>query len=153
MELTAKEFDPKDGNFYSKGLFQWLRKNKRYNKIYMATWNSFNGHYPHNQVMMIGRICDDGWFIGNRLKSVCRARGDRTAFAFGSKEFHIHEWVDVTDDFIDKYKVKGLCHIHGDYAHDFEDLSDDAKRCKRCGDVFKAERTEVVSIKTEWIKQ
>lgn len=153
MELTAKEFDPKNGNFYSKGLFQWLKKHKRYNKIYMATWNNWNGHDPENPVMMIGRIDEDGWFVGNAIKSVCRVRGDRNAFAFPAKPFFTHEWTDITEEFVSMYHARGLCHIHGDHAHDFEYLSDDEKQCRRCGDIFTAERKEVVSIETEWAKQ
>ncbi len=136
--LTIKEFDHKlkGGNFYSKGLCAWLKKNPRENRIVRAVWNSFDGYNPQRPVMMIGCLSKGGnGFHGNRLGNVCRERGERTVFAFYGSNFHIDEWVDVTDEFIESYRKIGKCAIHGDAGHDFEE-NGSVRVCRRCGATF-----------------
>jgi len=133
--LTVKEFDHKlkGGNFYSKGLCAWLKKHPRENRVILATWNSFNGHDQENKVMMIGRLVGNS-FLGNRIHSVCRERGDRVCFAFHGENFHIAEWEDITEKFIEDYKAIGLCAIHKEAAHDFDvKVELELKKCSRCG--------------------
>lgn len=135
--LTIKEFDHKlkGGNFYSKGLCAWLKKNPDENRIVKAVWNSFDGYNPQRPVLMIGKFLGNDFFCGNRLNSVCRERGARKAFVFTGDKFHIDEWVDVTDEFIDSYRKIGRCAIHGDVDHDFDE-NNSLRVCKRCGATF-----------------
>lgn len=149
-ELVSEKFNPKDGDFYSKGLYQWLKKNPRYNRIVKATWNSWNGHDPSNPVLMIGKLTGNS-FSGNKLRAVCRYRGDRTVFAFHGEDFHIDEWEDVTDWFIEKYIEIGACAIHGDSDHKFSEVDENSKICARCGMVYKRTVRMVESI--NWEKQ
>lgn len=153
--LTAAKYNHtlNGGNFYSKGLYQWLKKNKEYNRIYLSPWNSCTGYDKENPVMMIGKMFDDGWFYGNSLKSVCRVGGTRQVFAFGFKSMHLDEWQDITDDFVAQYELKGRCHIHGDYDHDFTDESGDLKKCDRCcAEFVKVEKTVTKQV-VSWIKK
>lgn len=150
--LTIKEFDHKlkGGNFYSKGLCAWLKKHPSENRIVRALWNSFDGYNPERPILMIGHLSQSGHgFHGNRLHSVCRERGERTSFYFCGANFHIGEWVDVTDEFIEKYRSIGRCAIHGENDHDFE-RDEKSKTCKRCGAVYK-KRVELVE-KEIWEK-
>jgi hypothetical protein len=134
--LTAKEFKPDESNFYSKGLYQWLKKNPRYNRIYSSPWNFVSGFDPDKQILMVGIKDDDNWFHGNQLKSVCRDRGIRQAYAYGLAGHYVSEWKDVTDEFVTEYRRIGKCYIHGDHAHEFKDLSENHRLCINCGKEF-----------------
>lgn len=149
--LIAKDFKPDDSGFFSKNLFKWLKKYPYYNRIYKSPYSSFGGYDPENPVLMIGDKSHDGWFSGNRLRSICCGhRMDARPYAFGHKEMRIDEWEDVTHQFIQDYKLMGVCAIHGDFAHRFKSLSKTEKICLNCGAVYKRKSKRVT--KHFWAK-
>lgn len=142
--LTAKEFKPDQNEFYSKGLYQWLRKNPRYNRIYSSPWSFLNGYDPEKPMLFVGIKDDDNWFHGHALRAVCREGGARQAYAYGMAGHYVSEWKDVTDEFIAEYRRIGKCHIHGDHAHEFKFISKAHKQCINCKKEFVRKSKRVV---------
>lgn len=152
--LQAKDFKPDGSGFFSENLYKWLKKNPSYNKVYRSPWNGVNGYDPESPTLMIGLKvdCEKGWFHGNQLRRVCSgSRMDTQAFAYGYAEMRVNEWEDITEQFIAEYKRIGVCAIHGDWGHRFEDISKTAKKCLNCGVVYKRKSKRVT--KHYWEKQ
>lgn len=59
---------------------------------------------------------------GNKLKE----QGCYCAFGHNYVK---RDWIDITDEFWDKYIEKGLCLLN---IHDYEDINEDTRRCKHC---------------------
>lgn len=141
--LTAKEFKPCENKFYSKGLYQWLKKHPFYNRIYSSPWSFLRGYDPENPVLMIGIKDSQNRFHGNGLRAICSEGGSRQAFAYGLNGHHVEEWKDVTEEFIEEYRRIGKCYIHGDHGHEFIFLSSTHKQCKNCKKEFRRESKRI----------
>lgn len=135
-------------DFYSWQLYRWLKKKPRYNKIYEGVWNSFDGYNPERRVLYMG-LMDGGCFLGTQLRQLCRHGAKLESWAFCHKEHHVEEWVDVTEDFWRDYNLKGVCAIHGDFAHKWSYVPwTDERICQHCGKIEK--RSFVFVPKVIW---
>lgn len=80
--------------------------------------------------LYIGSDRDGDWIHAQQLRNLCCATGKVQRLAFGA----IHgtsEWVDVTEKFWSDYLQKGVCAIHGDYAHQWIE-SESERVCAYC---------------------
>ena len=134
MIIKAEDFKPKvrgESDFYSWQLYRWLKKYPDYSEVWSGTWNSATGHDPERPVLYIGKMFDDGWFHGKNLRSTCVYKAKIQAWAF-SNGHHVEEWTDCTEAFWTDYRLKGVCAIHGDNAHEW-DTDGKERQCKFCG--------------------
>ncbi|WP_165856769.1 hypothetical protein [Marinobacter sp. JSM 1782161] len=132
-------------DFYSWQLFRWMREKPWLGQVYAGTWNTFNGVDRENPVLYIGLMDDEGWFHGKRLRALCTHRESLQSWAFGPAHDTAH-WKDVTADFWADYLQRGVCAIHGDFAHNWQYLSADHRRCHYCGKE-EIEQTVYTSLK------
>lgn len=120
-------------DFYSWQLYKWMKKKPYFCRIYKGVWNSATGYDNLKPVLYIGSI-DDGCFVGNLLKRICGYGSKLSSYAYCSKEHHVDEWEDVTEQFFDDYRKKGVCAIHGDMCHKWTyNVGGSFRKCEYCG--------------------
>lgn len=137
-------------DFFSWQLYRYVKKNPHACQIWKGTWNNVTGIDRENPVLYIGYMDESQsgskWLHGSMLRSVCRARGDRTGYAYGP-EFDTHNWEEITDQWWQEYMRIGVCAIHGDNAHNWNEQGK-TRTCEYCG---KVEKKAVYMVpKTVW---
>ena len=134
MNIDAEEYKPKvrgRADFFSWQLYKWLKKKPYYCRVYKGAWNVISGHDPDNPWLYIGLI-NDGYFSGNLLRRICRHGQRLESWAYCSKTHRVDEWEDVTEWFFSEYEKKGVCAIHGDFAHKWQPLNSNQRICEYC---------------------
>ncbi|MDD2462457.1 MAG: hypothetical protein PHI97_00505 [Desulfobulbus sp.] len=135
MENVIDKYKPKvngKSDFFSWNLYIWLKKNPEYCRIYKGVWNSANGYDPSRPTLYIGFVADN-WFHGTMLRRVCNLGLKEHTWAYGPRDSHLDEWIDITDEFFADYERRGVCAIHDDMVHVWEKSSPDERRCVYCG--------------------
>lgn len=135
----AKDIKPKvlgQSDFFSWQLYRWVKKNEKgsldFCRIWHGTWNSatgFNGYQP----LYIGRKNENGcWFSGIPIRYLCR-RGHSIDEIYAFDQRHgVSDWRDVTAYFWEDYVKRGVCAIHGDFAHKWIE-GGNKRTCEYCG--------------------
>jgi hypothetical protein len=127
---------------FSWNLYNWLKKNPNLYRIYKATWNPVSG-IGEPDSYYVGNM-EDGWFSGLMLMRVCC--GSKHAYAFG-KAHDIDNWIDITNEFYEKYREMGVCAIPNYYTcHNWEYKGKTTRQCKNCGII---EKRRTVRIPTQ----
>lgn len=133
-------------DFFSWQLYRWAKKRPHALKIWASTWNNRSG-INGNPELYIGSDRDhDGWIHGKCLTILCTHGASLDSWAYGPTA----NWVDVTESFWSNYMQKGVCAIHGDYAHNWIEEGK-TRTCEYCGKAQK-QVTKLVE-KSEWINQ
>lgn len=135
MNITAiKPTVRGKSDFFSWQLYRWCLKKPSQCQIWLGTWNSVTGHDRDNPVFYIGAMdsaANEQWFHGTKLKSLCLHGAKLDGWAYGPAH-DVANWQDVTEQWWADYMKKGVCHIHGDYAHEWN-VSGDSRSCQYCG--------------------
>lgn len=130
-------------DFFSWQLYKWMKKKPDFCHIYKGFWNSATGYDPERPVLYIG-LLEDGCFMGHMLRRICTSGNKLESWAFCSKEYHLDEWVDITEEFFADYQKRGVCAIHDDTAHKWTDDQNTSMRtCEYCG---KTERQRLIFV-------
>ncbi|HBA34872.1 MAG TPA: hypothetical protein DCZ12_12130 [Gammaproteobacteria bacterium] len=152
MIPTADQIKPKvrgKADFFSWQLYRYMKKysNPVHHRIWQGVWNTVNGYEPDRTVLYIGDPMDCGFIHCCNLKQLCTINGKIERFAY-SHGHHVSKWVDITDEWWPEYLQKGVCAIHGDWAHNWIE-NGDHRSCEYCG---KQERKTVEMIPKEtWV--
>lgn len=149
MIPMAEQVKPKirgKSDFFSWQLYCYMKKYKHPSefRIWSATWNSCYGVQPEKPSLHIGGERDGQWIHARQLKNLCLVGQKVERYAYGA----IHDtanWVDVTDAFWTDYMKKGVCAIHGDYAHKWHEEGSQRK-CEYCD---KTEKKQIVMVEKE----
>lgn len=139
--ITADQIKPKvrgESDFLSWHLYRFLRKNPRYNRIYRAP----------DGVVYIGCERDGDWVYGARLIGV--TCGDLKTWAYSPGQFRTPEWQDITDEFWTDYLTRGVCAIHNDLAHNWNEAGD-TRTCEYCGKVERKITRTVQRVEVDWV--
>ncbi|WP_252241591.1 hypothetical protein [Clostridium sp. ZBS18] len=179
--IEIKQIKPKNikiSDKYSANLYKYLKKHQDFHAYYNRNigtfenpefkeldWNDFN-----NADIYIGsNIIEDIWgdekkidfgqVIGKALSSITWGRklNEQGAYcAFGG--YYINrDWIDITDEFWNKYKEMGRCLFtsHDSYCEGnknrFEAIDDNTIQCKWCGKIEHKHIKEIITYKEEWI--
>lgn len=129
--ITAKQVKPTShgkSDFFSWQLYRWLVKNPDAIRIYERNENN-NGSVVDSD-LIIGYPRDGDWVHGRQLRNLCLQGADLQCYAYGAAHGS-RDWKDVTYDFWEAYVLRGVCAIHGDYAHKWE-LNGDTRVCEYC---------------------
>lgn len=148
--VTHNEIKPTTkgkSDFFSWQLFRWVRKNPECTKVWAGTWNNCTGVDREKSVLYIGYERDGKWIHARQLTNLCTHGARLDCFAYGTAH-DTENWVDVTDAFWSDYMKKGVCAIHGDYAHNWSQEGG-RRTCSYCG---KTEKRETRMVPTEvWV--
>lgn len=149
MIPTAEQVKPKirgKSDFYSWQLYRYMKKfnNPIEFRIWAATWNSCYGVQPDSPSLYIGSERDGIWIHARQLRNLCSVEQKVERYAYGAPH-DTANWMDVTDSFWSDYLKKGVCAIHGDYAHKFHE-NGDLRTCEYCG---KKERKQTSMVEID----
>lgn len=150
--ISPLDIKPKvrgQSDFFSWQLYRWAKKKPYALKIWLGTWNDCTGIDEENPVLYIGSERDGAWIHGKQLKHLCTYGASLDGWAYGAS-CGTKNWVDVTEAFWIDYMQKGVCAIHGDYAHNWIEEGK-TRTCGYCGKTQK-QVTKLVE-KIEWINQ
>jgi len=87
------------------------------------------------------------WLHGRMLRNLCLHGQKLDGYAYGPG-YDTKHWEEITGQWWDEYMRIGICAIHGDYAHDWDE-NEDSRTCRHCE---KRERRTVVTVKrTVWV--
>ena len=145
MFVDSKSIKPQQhgkADFYSWQLYCWVLKNPQRCQIWKDTSNEND-----EPVLYIGEMeilqNEERWFHGLMLRQLCntgfKLRSGITGFAFGPIHNTAH-WINVTYEWWVEYMHKGVCAIHGDDAHKWQEF-DGIRICQYCK---KVERVRIV---------
>jgi hypothetical protein len=136
-------------DFFSWQLYRWVKKHPGRLKIWAGTWNSCTGIDREKPVLYIGDDRDGDWIHARQLRNLCTHGANLQAWAYGPPH-DTKNWVDATEAFWGDYLKKGVCAIHGDFAHDWDDQGQ-RRACNYCGAVeTKETRTRTVTTEV-WV--
>lgn len=149
LTLTADQIKPKvrgKSDFFSWQLYRYMKKysNPSEHRIWAATWSSCYGVQPNKPSLYIGSERDGGWIHARQLRNLCSVGQKIERYAYGAPH-DTANWVDVTDAFWGDYLKIGVCAIHGDFAHKWQE-EDELRTCDYCG---KKERKRIVMVEKE----
>ena len=153
MNIKANDIKPNvkgQSDFFSWQLFRWIRKNPTAFRVYAGTWNSIDGIEPERPVFYIGYEREDShWISARNLRNLCCANQDLKSYSYGPCH-DTANWVDVTEAFWSDYMKKGVCAIHGDNAHSWDEKDDGLRCCIHCCET-QILKTKMVEV-SEWVK-
>ena len=151
--IDARTIKPRQrgkADFFSWQLYRWIKARPYSFQIWRGTWNSATGIDPDRPVLYIGHMEENTpgeyWFHGRMLKNLCLHGQKIESYAYGPSHDTAH-WEDVTEDWWNEYMRIGVCAIHGDSAHAWEEQAD-TRTCKHCGK--KERRTVELVRRTTW---
>lgn len=122
---------------FSWNLYSWVKRNPKHCRIFKGTWNNMAGFDDLGQEWLyIGFKEEDGEFIGRQLRNVCLKGSTFKMNCFlPGKNFHdVDNWTDITDEFWERYQRIGVCAVHGEKAHNWQE-DGDKRTCSYCGKV------------------
>lgn len=153
MNIKACDIKPSvkgQSDFFSWQLFRWIRKNPTAFRIYVGTWNSVDGINPDHPVFYIGYEREDNsWISARNLRNLCCVNQDLQSYSYGPSH-DTANWIDVTEAFWTDYMKKGVCAIHGDNAHEWDEKDDGLRYCIYCCET-QILKTKMVEV-SEWVK-
>lgn len=128
-------------------------------RVYISAWDNLfgqpflpdfaalkSGDSKQRVKLMIGDpICVDGWFHGRKLNEITRERTRPDESYAYSPAFNTGEWIEVTDWFWAEYLRVGRCIIHGNWAHNWQAINRNSRKCAYCGTI---QRRTIKTIKT-----
>lgn len=119
--------------FFSWQLYRYVKRHRSDSeqRVWAGTWSPIFGIDRNSPVLYIGCERDGEWIHAVRLRDLCRQGSPITRWAYGPGH-DTPRWVDVTDKFWSEYMEKGVCAIHGDAAHKWQQ-GDNKRRCEYCG--------------------
>ena len=132
--ITHQEIKPAakgKSDFFSWQLYRWAKDKPHAMRIWAGTWSNVNGVDRERPILYIGWERDGYWIHARQLRNLCAYGANLDCYAYGPGH-DTKNWVDVTDAFWADYFKKGVCAIHGDYAHDWNE-SGDLRTCNHCG--------------------
>lgn len=148
MSINPEEFRPKEkekSDFYSWNLYRWLRRQNK-----EPEWAKKTRIYKSQEgELFIGvnyERTDQDMVSGVRLRYLCSGSGSKILPRLGCWSGS-ESWQDITDEFYAEYRKKGVCAIHGDFAHNFT-VDGDTRTCNYCGKVEK--KTIKIIEKVVW---
>jgi len=148
--ITADQIKPKEkgkSDFFSWQLYRWAKKRPEAMKIWSSTWNCVSGIDAEKTVLYIGFERDGDWIHARQLRNLCLHGSNLDCWAYGPCH-DTRNWVDITDQFWERYFEIGVCAIHGDYAHNWSN-GIDTRTCRYCG---KTETKQIKPVTTEvWV--
>jgi len=122
-------------DFYSWQLYRWILNAPERHEIWRGTWNSCTGVDRERQVLYIGFMDSDingeRWLHGRMLSNLCLHGQSIDGYAYGPGH-DTGNWEEVTDLWWSEYRVKGVCAIHGDNAHNWS-VTGNNRECSYCG--------------------
>ncbi|SDZ95338.1 hypothetical protein [Marinobacterium iners] len=135
-------------DFFSWQLYRYLRKYPyaSQQRIWAGTWNSATGIDPESPQLYIGSERDGFWIHARQLRNLCCHNSGLERWAYGPGH-DTRNWTDVTEAFWADYLKKGVCAIHGDFAHEWDEEGD-RRTCLYCGQV--EVKTIVMKPHTVW---
>jgi hypothetical protein len=128
---TIKPKSRGKSDFFSWQLYRWVKKFPNRITIWSATWNCGTGVDHKKRSLYIGDQRDGEWIYARQLRNLCLIGQKLEAYAY----YAAHDtanWEDVTDWFWAEYMRIGVCAIHDDYSHNFDER-DDERVCRHCG--------------------
>lgn len=132
-------------DFFSWRLYLYVKRYEKYHaqRTIWAHLNPCTG----STALYIGSERDGDWIHAQLLRGLCTTTGKVQRLAFGAVH-GTREWVDITEQFWSDYLKKGVCAIHGDYAHQWIE-SESERVCEYCK---KREVKRVVMMPvTQWV--
>lgn len=132
--ITADQIKPKvrgQADFFRWNLYRFILHNPRHTSVYRTP----------DHGMIIGLDYGDVWFSGKRLTSVTVGDLHTTAYIIRPG------WKDITAKFWPNYLAHGVCVIHGDLVHKWQE-DGGVRTCEYCGKV-QHQRTRTVK-QVEW---
>ncbi|WP_018234378.1 hypothetical protein [Thioalkalivibrio thiocyanodenitrificans] len=122
-------------DFHSWQLYRWVKERPYGVQIWRGTWNAATGIDRERPVLYIGHmdITDSAerWFHGRMLRNLCLLAGNLDGYAYGPA-FDTAHWEEITREWWEQYMRIGVCAIHGDRAHHWEERGD-TRSCSYCG--------------------
>jgi len=141
-----------ESDFFSWQLYRWVKQFPYLVEIWEGTWNPWNGIDRTRPWLYIGLMDISGgecWFSGRDLRNLCSRGANLESFAYG-KPHDVSNWKNITEQWWQEYARKGVCAIHGDYAHEWVQ-SGDERKCRWCGrEEIREVTTELVEVVT-WV--
>lgn len=154
LPFNLDDIKPKQkgrADFYSWGLYAWLKKYPVAFHIFMETEFDKDGNRTGNIYFHIGQKDSYGDIKGAPLRRVC-STGKMPGVSWLSASRGNSKWKDVTSVFYENYMKIGVCAIHGDLIHNWV-VSDDGKTrtCQYC-DKQESKQVEIVKVeKIKWV--
>jgi len=144
---TIKPAARGEADFFSWKLYLWVKKKPHATQIWRGTWNHVSGFDPNRPILYIGRM-DGHWMHGKALRALCRKGQSISALVYGPGH-DTPNWVDITDEWWSEYRRIGVCAIHGDLAHKWDE-SERRRVCRYCG----KHETKVTKLveRTQWVE-
>jgi hypothetical protein len=135
FSIDAAAFKPSrkgEGDFYSWQLYRWLLKYPRLHHVYRSENCVMTGTISAHPQLYIGKY-SGGRLCGVQLQKLCTLNAPIRPSITRKPPFIDNSWVDVTSDFFNEYRQKGVCALYGDLWHEWK-LSDSEKErtCTRC---------------------
>lgn len=152
LPFKLEDIKPKQkgrADFYSWGLYAWLKEYPNAFHIFMETEFDKDGNRTGNIYFHIGRQESNGDIMGAPLRGVC-STGKMPRVSWLSASRSTSKWKDVTSAFYETYMKIGVCAIHGDLIHKWVE-SDDGKT-RTCQYCQKQETKQVKIVEVEEIK-
>lgn len=148
---TIKPATREKADFFSWQLYRWVKAKPYSVQIWRGTWNSATGIDRQRPVLYIGHMdyteSGNRWFHGRLLRNLCLHGQRLEGYAYGPGHDTAH-WEEITEQWWAEYMRIGVCAIHGDYAHDWDEEGD-SRTCRNCG---KRERRTVELVRrTAWV--
>jgi hypothetical protein len=138
-------------DFYSWGLYAWLKKRPNAFSIFASTLIDENGNEVDKPVLYIGSKDSYGDIMGAPLRQVC-STAKMPEIYWLSQSRPSNKWEDITDDFYKQYMEIGVCSIHHDLVHKWVESKDGQTRtCQYC-DKRETKQVEIVKVeKIKWV--
>jgi hypothetical protein len=153
-ESLAESIKPANhgkSDFFSWQLYRWAKQKPLMLQIWEGTWNSVSGTDRGHPVLYIGYMDSDTpgekWLHGRKLRELCCHGQNIEGCAYGPGHDTAH-WKEITKEWWKKYMRIGVCAIHGDFAHNWNE-SGDTRICEYCG---KKEHKQIEMVeKVTWV--
>jgi hypothetical protein len=138
-----------ESDFFSRKLYQWVKKNPDALTIFRGTWNSISGIDKENPILYIGCVRNDNSISAVPLRRLCSHVSYVQMMSY-SAGHDVDNWEDITEQFWESYLRIGVCAIHGDNAHNWIVNEDEGRRiCEYCN---KVEHKELIHVPKEvWV--
>lgn len=134
-------------DFFSWQLYRYARQHKGDFKVFLGDWNSFSGHEDNPKTIYVSSYNDEIGIHAKPIKNLCRIDATLREMCY-THAHNIGEWQDITDEWLEEYLKKGVCHIHDEgVVHKWVYDGDDKRTCKYCGE------EQVMSIKMVEVKE
>lgn len=148
---TIKPAKSGKADFFSWQLYRWVKAKPHALQIWRGTWNTATGVDHDTPALYIGYMDEtesgERWLHGRMLRNLCLHGQKLDGYAYGPGHDTAH-WEEITEQWWEQYMQIGVCAIHGDYAHDWDE-NGDARTCRHCGK--RERRTTKLVERTVWV--